>query len=117
MSDLTMHLPQGQLRLPANKLLRLSRSRGTRLQGVAGTLWVTFDGCPQDLVLEAGDSLTIHHGGDLTVSALGGAATLALDAAPSAAAAKTAGALAARLQQALQALRARWAPRPSPCPA
>lgn len=116
MSDLTMHLPHGQLSLAANKLLRLSQAQGTRLQGVAGTLWVTFDGCPQDLVLEAGDSLTIHNGGDVTVSSLGGAATLAVDEAATASPA-AAGPLTAPLRRALQALRAQLAPRPSPCPA
>lgn len=51
--------------LPARAALRglargatvwVDRPRGRLVRCVAGTLWLTFDGEPQDVILEAGDS-------------------------------------------------------------
>ncbi len=41
-----------------------------QVQCVQGTLWLTFDGEPQDVVLEAGQSLVCPHGSRLAIHAL-----------------------------------------------
>lgn len=47
-----------------------------RLQAEAGTLWVTVDGEPDDIQIEAGQSRVLGGGAPLTVGSLGGDAVL-----------------------------------------
>lgn len=69
---------QALLPLPADAPLRLDHAFGSRLRSVNGTLWVTFDRDPRDLVLEPGQSLVVDSRETVLVTALGGAATLGL---------------------------------------
>ncbi|MGM9490115.1 DUF2917 domain-containing protein [Ideonella sp. YS5] len=57
---------------------RLSEARAARLASVAGTLWVTVDNDPRDVVLEVGDSFEIPDDASLLVSSLGGPAVMDL---------------------------------------
>ena len=56
--------------LPRGVTARLSARRGDRVECLAGTLWVTQDGDPRDVVLGAGDGFTVDRDGRTLVSAL-----------------------------------------------
>ena len=64
--------------------LMLERGQSTRLTGAAqarlasagGTLWVTIDNDPRDIVLEPGDAFEVTSDEPLIVCALGGPAML-----------------------------------------
>lgn len=58
---------------------RLVGARHARLRSAAGTLWITIDEDPRDIVLEAGESFEVDRGEGLLVCALGGPATLELN--------------------------------------
>jgi hypothetical protein len=60
--------------LDANRILRLAAP--LELQARAGTLWVTIDGDPEDIVLEPGDRRRFDAPAALLVYALGGRAAL-----------------------------------------
>lgn len=71
------------LKLPAITLHhaethRIEAGKGLRVQCLTGTLWLTQDGDPRDIVLEAGDGATIEHDGLSIVSALSDAQFLLL---------------------------------------
>lgn len=56
--------------------LRLSAARGTQLRAVKGTLWVTIDNDPRDIVLDPGEHFEVDSDQPLFVMALGERATL-----------------------------------------
>jgi len=63
------------LKLPAISLHhgeahRIDAGKGLRVQCLTGTLWLTQDNDPRDIVLEAGDGATIERDGMSIVSAL-----------------------------------------------
>ncbi len=58
------------------RLVRLKVGAGRHLTNVRGTAWITMDGDPQDVILEAGDSHTFSQSGRVVVQALGGDAEL-----------------------------------------
>ena len=49
--------------LAAGELVQLSRAEGTLLRVTRGTLWITQERDPRDIVLEAGDTFMIERGG------------------------------------------------------
>lgn len=59
-----------QVRLEADRFLKLSDSKGTRVQCESGALWITQDHDATDYVLMPGQSLELEHGGDALVFAL-----------------------------------------------
>lgn len=71
------------LKLPALSLRhgeahRIDAGKGLRVQCLNGTLWLTQDNDPRDIVLEAGDGATIERDGLSIVSALSDAQFLLL---------------------------------------
>ena len=54
-------------------LLELDRSRGSTVQSLTGTLWITQHGDIRDIVLSAGDAWTIERDGLTIVAAQGDA--------------------------------------------
>jgi len=56
--------------------LRLNAARGTLVRAVKGTLWVTIDNDPRDIVLDPGESFVVDSNEPLFVMALGERATL-----------------------------------------
>jgi hypothetical protein len=77
-SEAIMHpdTPARTLRLARHHSLRLKAPLA--LQARAGTLWVTIDGDPQDIVLEAGDLRCFDAPAALLVHAIAGDAALEL---------------------------------------
>ena len=72
--------------LARGRIRRVTRALGQRVECVSGTLWVTQDGDPRDIVLRAGDSFAFDHRGDALISALDDASFLLLEACAPAAA-------------------------------
>jgi hypothetical protein len=66
------------LRLERGQTTRLTDGRAAHLVSTAGTLWITIDHDPRDIVLEAGDAIDLLGGASVLVSTLGGPAELAL---------------------------------------
>lgn len=57
---------------------RLTEARAAHLASAAGTLWITIDHDPRDIVLEAGEGFDVTSDEALLVGALGGPAVLDL---------------------------------------
>jgi hypothetical protein len=55
--------------LSPGEMIRLDGARGTTLRVTRGTLWLTLERDPRDVVLAAGDSFTIERGGLTLVEA------------------------------------------------
>ncbi|HEX5687986.1 MAG TPA: DUF2917 domain-containing protein [Ideonella sp.] len=68
---------------------RLTDAGSAHLTSAAGTLWVTIDNDPRDIVLEAGDGFDVASDASLLVEALGGPAVLELRPAEDALAVET----------------------------
>ncbi len=71
-----INTPSARLAVAARRSLRLNAARGARLRAVQGTLWVTIDNDPRDIVLEPGESFTVESDRPLVVMPLGACATL-----------------------------------------
>lgn len=56
--------------LKRGQMQREQDARGSLLQCLSGTLWLTQEGEAQDIVLEAGDEARIEHAGLSILSAL-----------------------------------------------
>ena len=67
-----------RLLLEPGQSTRLTEARAARLASASGTLWVTVDNDPRDVVLEVGDSFEIPDDALLIVSSLGGPAVVDL---------------------------------------
>ena len=65
-------LPQTIHALDAGQTLTLAPARGQRLRVIAGRLWVTQSGRPDDHFLSAGHSLTLDSRGRVVAQAEGG---------------------------------------------
>ncbi|MBV8035828.1 DUF2917 domain-containing protein [Roseateles sp.] len=70
--------PLTRLLLQRGQTSRLPKAHATHLCSAAGTLWVTIDRDPRDIVLEAGQCFTVRGREGITVSALSGPAVLDL---------------------------------------
>ena len=68
--------------LDKGHLFRLHDALGLQVLCISGCLWVTQDGDPRDIVLEAGESFTIDRPGDALLSALHRSRFALLDEAP-----------------------------------
>jgi len=71
-----INTPNARLAVGGRRGLRLNAARGTLLRGVKGTLWVTIDNDPRDVVLDPGESFVVDSDEPLFVMALGDKATL-----------------------------------------
>lgn len=67
-----------RLWLDRGQSTRLTEARDARLASASGTLWVTIDNDPRDIVLEAGEGFDVAGDEPLLVCALGGPAVLEL---------------------------------------
>ena len=75
----TLPLPLHQ-RLRPDDFLHFQHPPVLRLQAEAGTLWVTVDGEPDDIQIEAGESRVLDGRAPITVGTLGGDAVLSATA-------------------------------------
>jgi hypothetical protein len=68
--------PNARLAIGARRGLRLKAARGATLRAVQGTLWVTIDNDPRDIVLDPGESFVVDSNRSLVVMPLGECATV-----------------------------------------
>lgn len=73
-----LQAPHALLPLNATRPQRLAGARGLTLRARRGTLWITLDHDPRDIVLREGEQWVVDSDGPLLASPLGGAATLEL---------------------------------------
>ena len=73
-----INTPNARLAVGSKRGLRLNAAQGTLLRAVTGTLWVTIDNDPRDIVLDPGESFVVDTGQPLFVMAHGERATLDL---------------------------------------
>jgi hypothetical protein len=73
-----INTPNARLAVDERRGLRLNAAKGTLLRAVRGTLWVTIDNDPRDIVLDPGESFVVDTAQPLFVMALGDRATLDL---------------------------------------
>ncbi len=73
-----INTPNARLAVGDQRGLRLNAARGTLLRAVKGTLWITIDHDPRDIVLDPSESFTVDSDAPLFVMALGDRAALDL---------------------------------------
>jgi len=71
-----INTPNARLALAARRSLRLKDARGARLRAVRGTLWVTIDNDPRDIVLDPGESFVVDSDRPLVVMPIGDCAAV-----------------------------------------
>ena len=78
-----INTPNARLAVGERRGLRLNAARGTLLRGVRGTLWITIDNDPRDIVLDPGESFVVDSNRPLVVLPLGECATVDVKGPPS----------------------------------
>jgi uncharacterized protein YjiS (DUF1127 family) len=66
----------GSISLHTGQALRLENGHGRRIAVLRGKVWVTQDGNPRDIVLQAGEEFVFDRPVTTVVSALGGSASI-----------------------------------------
>lgn len=64
--------------LPRDRIVRLTRARGTRIDCLSGSAWITVDGERRDVVLAGGESLIVESQAPVIVQAVLGPAQVVL---------------------------------------
>jgi len=75
---MTLELKNGSVHLGPNQTLKVVDGAGTTVTAVQGSVWITEENRPNDIVLEAGGSYRLRERGVTLVNSLGGAAAVAL---------------------------------------
>ena len=73
-----LELKEGAVRLAANQTLKLVDGAGSTVCAVEGSVWITEENQPRDIVLEPGNCYRLKHRGLAIINALGGHAAVAL---------------------------------------
>ena len=73
-----LELKEGAVRLAANQTLKLVDGVGSTVCAVEGSVWITEENQPRDIVLEPGKCYRLKHRGLAIINALGGHAAVAL---------------------------------------
>ena len=98
------------LRLHRGMTARLEDARGTRVRVESGGVWVTHNRCPDDVVVNAGETYTVDRDGATVVASLGHDAALVTIESP--APARTKASFAERLGSLFRALHLQATPAP-----
>jgi Protein of unknown function (DUF2917) len=69
----TPHLVHLTKALPDGRLLRLPDARGHRIVSLSGDVWITEQGRTEDIILRAGEAVTLQAPGTALIMALGSA--------------------------------------------
>jgi hypothetical protein len=73
-----LELKEGAVRLAENQTLKLVDGAGSTVCAVEGSVWITEENQPRDIVLEPGSCYRLKHRGLAIINALGGHAAVAL---------------------------------------
>ena len=74
-----IELKSGAVRLTPHQTLRLREAAGSTVCAVEGSVWITEENQPRDIVLEAGKCYRLRHPGLALINPLGGIAAVALN--------------------------------------
>ena len=67
---MNIHLNTSPVCLARRQAVTLTQAKGSEIRCLRGSLWITQDGDPRDIVLEAGESFTVDRRGPAIVWAL-----------------------------------------------
>ncbi|HEY3076850.1 MAG TPA: DUF2917 domain-containing protein [Burkholderiales bacterium] len=73
---MTLQLKKGAVRLGPNQTLKVVDGAGSTVSALEGSVWITEENQPRDIVLEPGDSYRLRERGIALVNSLGGAAAV-----------------------------------------
>jgi hypothetical protein len=73
-----LELKNGAVKLGPNQTLKVVDGAGSTVTAVEGSIWITEENRPNDIVLTPGGKYTLRERGIALVNALGGGAALAL---------------------------------------
>lgn len=65
----TKDLNPAAIRLRKGAIHRVHNGQGQRIEAVSGTLWITIDHDPRDIIIKAGEGFSLDRGGDTLISA------------------------------------------------
>ena len=74
-----IELQSGGLRLGEGQVLRVLNGAGSTICSRAGSVWITEENQPRDIVLEPGGCYRLRHPGLAVVNALRGEASITLN--------------------------------------
>ena len=74
-----IELQSGAVQLGPDQTLKLRDSAGATVCAVAGTVWITEENQPRDIVLAEGNCYRLRHAGLAIINPLGGKAAVALN--------------------------------------
>jgi hypothetical protein len=73
-----IELKAGAVRLAANQTLKLLDGAGSTVCATEGSVWITEENQPRDIVLQAGNCYRLRQRGLAIINALGGSAAVSL---------------------------------------
>lgn len=73
-----LEMKQGAVKLGPNQTLKVVDGAGSTVTAVEGSVWITEENRPMDIVLSPGASYRLRERGVALVNSLGGAAAVAL---------------------------------------
>jgi hypothetical protein len=71
-----LELKKGAVRLGPNQTLKVLDGKGSTVCAVEGSVWITEENHPKDIVLERGGCYRLRHRGVAIVNSLGGEAAV-----------------------------------------
>ena len=74
--QLKLELRNGAVKLAANQTLKVLDGQGSTVCAVEGSVWITEENLPKDIVLERGGCYRLRHAGVAIVNSLGGEAAV-----------------------------------------
>jgi len=75
---LRIELRNGEVRLSPNQTMRVRDGAGRTVCAVEGSVWITEENDPQDIVLEAGECYRLKRDGVAVLNSLSGEAAVQL---------------------------------------
>ena len=75
---MNIELKSGAIRLSARQTLRLRDAAGSTVCALEGSVWITEENQPRDIVIENGACYRVRHAGVTLVNALSGDAAVSL---------------------------------------
>ena len=73
---MTLELKRGTVRLGPNQTLKVVDAAGSTVSAVEGSVWITEENQPNDIVLTPGNSYRLRKPGVALVNSLGGVAAV-----------------------------------------
>ena len=73
-----IELKAGAVRLAPNQTLKVVDGAGSTVSAIEGSIWITEENQPNDIVLSPGGSYRLRQRGVALVNSLGGAAAVSL---------------------------------------